>query len=190
MAIGVQKHYTEEMKQDIDFNTCTLSEVLEDIEEVDRHNHHNDIWFEKATSANEEIHVADRIGSGNGSFQLDAGNDDWGDWVQLLGSSDTPVYPQKDEYDLHKLQITASERTSTYYIQIAFGEDATNALANGDITEVPFTPAAVAGRPAPITISSEHHVMTTKVWSRCKCPGQDTGTLDFIFGLHEYLEKK
>lgn len=191
MAIGVHKYYTEEMKADIDFNTGTLSEILDDTCEIDRHNHHNERWFELAGTPDGEAHVAVRIGDadGEGSFQIDAGNDTWGVWVQILGSSDTPADPQMDEFDFHKIQITASERTSTYYIQIAFGEDTTTALANNNYTEFPFTPAAVAGRPVPIEIESEHHVATTKAWARCQCPGQNTATLDFIIGIHEYPEE-
>lgn len=190
MPIGVQKHYTEEMKSDIDFNTCTLSEVLEDVEEVDRHNHHNELWFEKAGTPSAETHVAVRIGNtdGAGSFQLDAGNDDWGAWVQILGSSDTPQNVQSDDFDFHSILITDAEVNDTYFIQFAFGEDTTNALANGDYTEFPFDPVSAAGRSSPVTVSSEHHEKTTKIWARCMCPGQNTATVDFIFGIHEYFE--
>lgn len=188
MPIGVQKHYTEEMKSDIDFNTCTLSEVLEDTEEINRHNHHNEIWFETAAVPSGELHIADRIGLGSGSFQIDAGNDDWGDWVQILGSSDTPIDPQTDELDFHSLLVTDAEVNDTYYIQFAFGEDTTNALANNKFTEFPYDPVSAAGRTSPVIIASEHQIKTTKIWARCKCPGQNTATLDFIFGIHEYVE--
>lgn len=194
MPIGVEKNYTEEMKADVDINTATLGEVLEDTCVLERHNHHNEVWFEKAGTPSGETHIAVRIGDsdGAGSFQIDAGDSSatptWGAWVQILGSSDTPAMPQFNEFDFHKIQITASERTTTYFVQFAFGEDTTQALANGDYTEFPFRPAAVSGRPAPVEVSSEHQIATTKVWARCMCPGQNTATLDFIFGIHEYVE--
>jgi len=27
----------------------------------------------------------------------------------------------------------------------------------------------------------------SKLWARCMCPGQNTGTLDFYLGIHEYV---
>jgi len=188
MAIGINKNYTEDMKSDIDENLDTISEVLEDVEEIDRHNHHFEKWFETAASASGELHVADRIGSGGGAFQIDAGNDTWGAWAQILGSGDTPTELQKTKFDFHELQITAAERTALYYIQIAFGETGDSALANNRYTETPFEPQSVAGKPDYIEIRSEQINVKEKVWARCKCPGQNTATLNLLFGIHEYLE--
>ena len=66
--------------------------------EIERHFHSYERWYEAAASPSGETHIADRIGSGSGAFQIDAGNDDWGLWVQVLGSSDTPADTGKVKY--------------------------------------------------------------------------------------------
>lgn len=156
------------------------------IHEAERHLHSYERWFETAAAASGEVHVADAIGSGSGAFQIDAGNDTWGSWLQVLGSSDTPAITGSVKYDPHKVQIDAAERTATYFIQFAFGTSGAAALTAGTYTEFTFTPQAVAGRPAAIAIGARRHDVGTKAWMRTKCPGQNTATLDFYVGLHEY----
>lgn len=156
------------------------------VHEAERHFHSYERWFETAAAANGEVHVADAIGSGGGAFQVDAGNDDWGTWLQVLGSSDTPAITGSVKYDPHKVQIDAAERTATYFIQFAFGTSGAAALTAGTYTEFTFTPQAAAGRPAAIAVGARRHNVGTKAWVRTKCPGQNTATLDFYVGLHEY----
>ena len=65
------------------------------VHEIERHLHSGARWFETAAVPDGEVHVADSIGSGAGAFQIDAGNDTWGAWVQVLGSEDTPTVAGK-----------------------------------------------------------------------------------------------
>lgn len=150
------------------------------------HNHSNERWFGKATTPNAEIHVADRLGSNNGSFQVDAGNNTWGAWVQVLGSGDTPIKVGSVYFDLHSIQIEAAERTATYYIQVSYGETGAGALLLEQYNEFPFTPQSVQGKPAPIRIQTPRIAAGMKMWVRVLCPGQNTATLNFYIGLHEY----
>lgn len=166
------------------------SSLLEQIEhatfEVERHTHNHERWFEIAAVPNGEIHVADRIGSGGGVFQIDAGNDDWGAWVQVLGSSDTPADAGKVKFDFHKIDIVAAERTVVYFIQIAAGVSGAAALIAKTYSDLVYKPASVQGKPAPILFQFRRQSAGVKCWMRCKCPGQNTATLDFYAGIHEY----
>lgn len=163
-----------------------IDDIAEEVVEVEVHLHSYERWFETAASANGEIHVADRIGSGSGAFRVDADNDDWGGWVQILGSSDTPADTGKVKYDLHRLLIGATERNATYFLQIAYGSSGAAALAAGTYTEAVFVPASNLVDSGPVILQTERITAGTKAWARCMCPGQNTATMDFYIGLHEY----
>jgi hypothetical protein len=186
-ALTTINGYTEKIDSaTTDGLTGTSNSLAYRVNEIGRHLHGYERWFGAAASPDTEVHVADRIGVGISAFQIDAGNNIWGDWVQVLGSSDTPAIAGGVKFDLHRLDIVAAERTATYFIQIADGADGATALTNNTYTEFIFTPQSVAGRPAPISIMQARQNAGTKVWARCLCPGQNTATLDFYIGLHEY----
>jgi len=156
------------------------------IAEVERHMHSYERWFEVASVPSGETHVADLIGSGAGAFQIDAGNDDWGAWVQILGSDDTPAISGSVKYDHHKLLIESVERNETYFIQVAYGASGAVALAAGDYTETVLHPLSNQVDAGPVIIQGRRQSVGTKAWARCMCPGQNTGTIDFYPGGHEY----
>jgi len=149
--------------------------------EIETHIHSYERWFEKAAVPAGETHVADRIGGGLGAFRLDAGNDDWGGWVQLLGSSDTAAI-----FDPHKIEITGVERNEVYFLQIGFGASGAAALGTGQYTEIPFMPVSNMIDSAPVVVQARRQAIGTKVWARCMCPGQNTATLDLFPGVHFY----
>lgn len=151
------------------------------VAEIERHFHSYERWYELAGTPAAETHRADAAGTGAGIFQIDAGNATWGSWVQILGSSDTAL-----KFDLHRLLITATERNAIYVVQIAFGATAAAALTAGTYTEAAFIPASNLVDSGPVEVQSRRQSAGTKVWARCICPGQDTATLNFMFGLHYY----
>lgn len=156
------------------------------VHEVERHLHSYERWFETAAVPNGEVHVADAIGGGSGAFQVDAGNDDWGSWLQVLGSSDTPAIAGSAKFDPHRIEISSAERNAVYFLQIAFGASGAAALASGDYTESVFKPASNQVDSGPVMMQSRRITTGVKAWARCMCPGQDTATLDFFLGIHEY----
>ena len=177
--------------------TATIAAILGDpaneslayrIMEIERHLHGWERWLGKHGTPNGEVTIAQRIGATTVTpFQIDAGNATWGSWVQILGSSDTPVVAAQTHYDLHKLAVTAAERASAiYFVQIAFGASAADALTANTYTEFVFWSPAAVSREAPISIMARRQAAGTKAWARCWCVGQNTATLDFFFGLHEY----
>jgi hypothetical protein len=156
------------------------------VHEIERHFHSYEVWFERAAVPVGETHVADRQGDGIGDFVADAGNNDWGEWIQILGSEDTPVRSGSVRFDLSLFEVSSTERSGTYFFQVAFGASGAAALAAGTYTETRFTPASNLLDTGAFAIRSRTIPTGTKVWVRVKVRGQDTGTCDFGFGLHEY----
>lgn len=155
--------------------------------EIERHLHSYEGWVGVAASPDGEVHAMDEIAPGIAAFQLDAGNNDWGEWVIIVGSSDTPFFdPSNKYYDMHRIMVTQTERTSLYFIQYAFGNvDGDTAYAAGDYTTAPFIPSSnqIDG---PFDIQMRRRAVGTKVWARAFCPGQNTATISFYPGGHEY----
>ena len=156
------------------------------VHEVERHSHSYERWMELASVPAGETHRADAAGTGAGAFPIDAGNATWGSWLQILGSTDTPVIAGNVKYDMHRFLVSATERNAIYVVQFAFGTSAAIALAAGAYTEVVFIPAANQVDSGPVNVQVRRAATTTKAWARCICPGQDTATLNFFIGLHEY----
>jgi hypothetical protein len=154
--------------------------------EIERHLHSYERWMELAGTPAAETHRADRAGTGAGIFQIDAGDNDWGAWLQILGSADTPITTGNVKFDVHRILVTATERSSIYVMQIAFAETAAAALTAGTYIEIPFAPASALVDAGPIEINCRRIAVGTKAWARCICPGQATATLNFLVGLHEY----
>lgn len=158
------------------------------VHEIERHLHSAGSWFEKATTPNAELHVADRIGDGIGAFEVDAGNDDWGTWIQVLGSTDTPARGVSQLYfDPHEIVIEYSENAGAYFIQFARGDSGAAGYAAGNYTEVVFESDSVGQKASGITkVQTGRSPVGSKLWCRIKCPGQNTSLLKFYIGIHEY----
>lgn len=159
------------------------------VHEIERHLHSNERWFAAAAVPNAEIHVADRVDpAAQTPFQVDAGNDTWGSWVQILGSSDTPADVGKLKFDPHKLIISDTQKLNKIHVlQIGFGVSGAAALASGWYTEMVFVSlGGVPGDVYPVLMQSRRSDVGQKVWARAFIPGENTGTVDFLFGIHEY----
>ena len=155
------------------------------VAEIERHLHSGGRWFETATTPSGETHVADAIGTGGGAFQIDAGDGTWGTWVQILGSSDTPAVAGKAYFDPHEIVMEAVERAFTYFVQMGRGASGAAAISAGTYTE--FVYAAETSRDTGILeVQTGRAPAGSLVWARCMCPGQNTATMDFYVGLHEY----
>jgi hypothetical protein len=162
-------------------------EIYEETVEIEKHLHTNERWFGIAVTPSLPTHVADNILTAVSPFQIDAGNDTWGTWVQILGSNDTPMQSGMTKWDLDELQMTGNEKNADYFIQIGFGASGADAISNETYTEKVLTFDGINTEKF-FNIKSRRHNAGSLVWARCKCPGQNTATLDFYFGLHEYLE--
>ncbi len=156
------------------------------VHEIERHHHNYERWFELAAVPDLTAHAADPAGTGAGVWTIDAGDNTWGAWVQVLGSTDTPAIAGSVYYDLHEFLMTAAERNELYIMQVGFGVTGAAALTAGTYTEEPFMPANQVIDSAPLDLHTRRQLAGTLAWVRCICPGRDTAELDFIIGIHEY----
>lgn len=158
------------------------------VEEIDSHIHNYERWLGAAAVPNGEIHVADTISTSKTPFVVDAGNDDWGAWLQVVGSSDLPIRSGMVQYDPHRFSIVERETiNSTHAIQIAAGESGAAALAAGTYTEFISRMGGGNSRIDPVEIKLERVTAGTKLWVRNWAHGINTSTLSFFIGVHEYL---
>jgi hypothetical protein len=155
-------------------------------QETERHFHSYESWFGLASVPVGEVHRADRLGVGVAPFVIDAANNDWGAWLQILGSADTPARAGDVKFDLHRLVFTNAERNAPYFLQIAYGASGDAGYNAGAFTEVVFVPASNQIDSGPVDIQCRRHDVGTLAWARTLCPGEDTGTLSFYHGSHGY----
>jgi len=155
------------------------------IQEIESHFHGYRRAYGLAAVPAAETHRADEITTNPGPFVIDAGNDTWGAWVQVFGSSDTPsgwAY-----FDPHKISIVAVETANVvYFVQIAAGTSGAAGLAAGTYSDIVFTPQSVNGRPAAIEVGMARSAAATKIWARNLARGTNTATLSFYLEMHGY----
>lgn len=154
------------------------------VHEIERHLHSGAKWLGGAAVPDAEVHVADIIGTGISAFTIDAGNNDWGSWTIILGSSDTPVVTGKTYFDPHLVTITAAENNAIYFVQFTRGATGAAGYAAGNYTEFVVDTTKAGGVITPVQTGRAS--AGSKLWARTLCPGQNTATISFYVGLHEY----
>jgi len=163
------------------------SQILQKVKAVEGHHHAWERFFGLAASPSGEVHRADLITTSSTSFQVAAGDDTWGAWLQILGSSDTPFITGSLFYDLRKYFVTAHQRNNTeYMLQLAFGATAAAALSAGTYSDAELFTGGGNTEVGPVETNVERVAVGTKAWVRAWAVGQTLGTLDLKFGTHEY----
>ncbi len=167
----------------------TLRLTEQEAYEIEHHIHAHEKWFGVAAVANGEIHVADRVGPSITPFALLSGNDAYGNWVQVLGSSDTPIEAGMTQTDAHRILVTTTDSTEAFIVQFVIGESAGIAalIAAEDMTEFAYISATNNADSGISEIKSKRIATGTKVWSRCICIGQNAKTINIYVGIHEYV---
>ena len=144
----------------------------------------NGRWFGLAAIPDGELHRADL--EVMTPFQMDAGNDTWGTWLQILGSTDTPNITDMRKYSINSLLLSDTEWDKFITrIQIAFGTSGAAAYSAEDYTEDMMVPQKDV-KQMPCCFLNKQYPSGTKAWARCWVDGKDTGTVDFFFRIHEY----
>jgi hypothetical protein len=155
------------------------------INEVDRHVHHYTRSFGLAAVPDAELHRADEITTDPEPFVIDAGNDDWGAWVQVFGSTDTPA--GWEYIDPGEISIVSAETANVvYFIQLAAGASGAAALSAGTYSDRVFIPQSANGRPAALLFGLRRQAAATKLWMRILCRGTNTSELGVYIDLHGY----
>lgn len=170
-----------------------LSTALAELEVIDTHLHSHRRYMCTAVTPNGEVHVADPIGSVVSpntatGFTVTSGNNNWGSWVQILGSSDTPVTVGMAFADINEFyMVDASHAQTVYVLQMAYGASGAAALAAGAYSEfIHSTGQTVQASDGPQIFGNVRVASGTKRWMRVLTPGFNARTLTFFFGLHEY----
>lgn len=158
-----------------------VNSIYDEVVEIETHFHSYERW-RGAIAVPTATRFADETET---AFQVDSGNTVFGSWVQILGTDDTPIGSGKTYFDFHLVLIVDNEQATTYRLQFAFGADGDTAVAAGDYTEVLIKFAVGTTQPTPVQVQGERHAAGTEVWARCRC-ASNTGTLDFLIGMHEY----
>ena len=157
------------------------------VHEIERHIHSYERWFGAAAVPDGTLHVADSITTSDTAFQIDAGNDTWGAWVQILGTTDTPAITGSVKYDLHRMAVVAVENANaTQLVQVGFAATGAAALTAGSYTEFVFHPQSVQGAETIVDFQTRRITAGVAAWARCWVSGANTSTIDFLIGLHEY----
>ncbi len=168
----------------------TIIQGGDEIIQLKRHFHSSGDFFGVAAVPAGETNIADDIITATlAPFQLDAADDAWSGWTQILGSTDTPNRAGNTYFDLHRLLVTDVEQLATaYFIQIGCDATAADALTNGNYTTVGYYNVSNVGSKVPIEVQMPRYTVTTKCWARTIAVGKNTGTIDFYFGIHEYVK--
>lgn len=102
--------FTETVANSLTYRVC----------EIERHFHSYERRIGLAASPSGETHVCDRVITGVSPFTLTAGASDFGNWVQLVGSTDVNavIWPLGGVvyHDPHKVVFTAASNTSLVYV--------------------------------------------------------------------------
>jgi hypothetical protein len=141
----------------------------------------NNKWFGSFSGVADELHVADRLGGGVLPFTLLSGNDNFGSWVQILGSTDTPLIQDRTLFDLNQFLVTVTDSTNLFIIQIVTGESAGIAakILAESFDEFPYITGGI------IDLRKTKIKSGTKVWARTCCIGADAKSISFYFGIQE-----
>lgn len=156
--------------------------------EIERHFHNWERWMLLAAVPS-ATHKADRIGAtvdSKAPFVLTSGNDTWGAWVQVLGSADTPVIPAMVKFDVHRILVVTTNQAAIWFLQLAFGATAAEALTANTFCSVVYNPAGASDKTAPVDVLTRRQTAGTLAWARGWCVGANAKTISIMFGLHEY----
>ena len=154
--------------------------------EIETHLHSGARWFGAAAVPAASTHYGDRRAAGIAAYQLTSGNNTWGTWLGLFGTSDTPVTTGKTFFDPHQIAVTTANDTNTYFIQFGRGATGAAALTAGTYTEFVYTPNTNQLDAGPIVTQTGRAPAGSIIWARCMVSGQNAKTIDFYVGIHEY----
>jgi len=148
----------------------------------------NNKWYGLAASPDAEVHRADRMANEIAPFNLLTGSKVFGDWVQILGSTDTPLVADRTLFNLRKLLITVTDSTNPFVIQIITGEAADLAakVAIESFDECVHVSTSVGNDSGTIVLKRPKIKSGTKVWMRACCINESAKNISFYFGLQEY----
>jgi len=141
-------------------------------------------WYGLAVTPDAELHRADRMADAIQPFTLLTGSKTFGNWVQILGSSDTPLVQDRKLFNLNEFLVTSTDSAVAFIIQIVTGEsaDISAKIASETFDEFPY----IASGDEIIELKRLKIAAGTKVWCRACCMNESAKSISFYFGLQEF----
>lgn len=169
-----------------DETTLTLAET----EILEKHHHNFEYWFGLHPSFQEGVDCGSR--DSMNPYIMTSGNDDYGDWLCILGSNDTPVIAGKTRYDPHRaIYFDADQKETVHRIQVVAAANTTAAdaaAAAGQVCDAITIPATNKSVGLPTPSVCPRPVASTPLWARVWVDSQTAKEYKFFLGIHEYDE--
>lgn len=124
-------------------------------------------------------------------FVLIAGDNTWGAWLHVIGSTDLPIRSGMVAFDIHEILISSVSTAATGRIQLGWDLTTTSViLSNETFTSVMFQPSGVGANvsAAPIEMRMPDIAIGTLLWGRCWIGGENGATVSIFLGHHEFSE--
>jgi len=170
-----------------DATAANQAEILAEVEFTEHHIHNVERWFGLHSSIVLGVNEGE-CGSVTPFESSDCGDSDWGEWIPLLGTGDTPCIDGMTKYDFHRMIISdvdAEANKKPHIIQIARGATGAAGLEAGDYTTFICLPEK-DGKAFPVDVLSPRIDVGVAVWLRHLVVGQDADAFSFYCGIHEY----
>ncbi len=166
--------------------TRYTSDASREVRQIERHIHSREIWFGLATSPDAELHRADENEAT--PFTIDAGNNDFGTAIQVLGSTDTPIQTGMTIFDPGAMFFeTAQHNTQEYFIRFICGETAAAGITANIYSTHMIRSKTGVFTDTEIELRQLRCPTGSKIWIQVKAPGQTSSEITVHFAIHEYL---
>ncbi len=162
--------------------------TLTDTTILDLHHHNYEYWIGLSGSYNSGVDCGNRTSMA--PFVATSGNDDYGAWLCILGTGDTPVSAGNTLFDPHRiLFVDSSIRSEIFRVQTVAAADTSAAdveEAAERVVESMIIPATNQVDGVPLELLSIRRTAGVPLWLRIWVDGQDAKTYSFFLGIHEY----
>lgn len=168
-----------------DPDTALLQSIVIDAHVTRQMNSTRAFWFGAAQNPVGETHTADVLSTK--TFTISAGDNAWGEWLLVMGSSDTPMNGGGNALfqGTKVLIIDVTHKRSVTFIQTSVGETGQAGVDAGNYSLLVATPDSDEKNDSH-SISGGLVPVGTKVWARMWIPGQSSGDLNFYAAFKEY----
>ena len=171
----------------------TIDTTLAETEIVEEHFHNVEYWF--GSDVTYDGAVSPTSAGSRASmipYTITSGNDDYGDWVPLLGSTDTPIKTGYTQYDAHRISLVGVEtRQVTHRLQFVCGDTASDAdacVVISDVSELIITPYDIKAQDRISHLIDTRSTAGDPFWCRSWVAGMNGDNLQLFLGIHEYEE--
>ena len=126
---------------------------------------------------------------GSTCYQLTCGNDDFGDELLILDAGDTPVDANYNYFDPQEIVVCDTNQEGLWYIKFYIDTGSGDFVDAEVLTTVAVSIERITNRviTCPVPVGAKRSAVGLKIWAEAKCAGQNAKTIDFIVGLHEYI---